>query len=98
MDEYYFVEIEGKHDLTQINNMISDEEKGASEFISSAITFLEGRITNILKFKELPRGTRPKQLTLLPHGTPQPSGTQLVWSGVMLVKDTNTAISAYRTT
>ena len=105
MDEY-FVEIEGKHDLNQINLMISGEEAGASEFISIAITFHEGRITNFAKFRELPPGTRPKRLILLPHDTPQPPGTQHVWSGVMLVLvgepntavPKNTAVSAYRTT
>lgn len=94
----YLLEIEGKHDLNEINQMISGEEAGGSELISSAVLFYEGRMTNIAKFKELQPGTRPKQIALLEHGTPQPPRTQLVWSGVMLVRGTNTAVSAYRTT
>ena len=94
----YTVEIEGKYDLAQINLQISGEEAGGSEFLSSTISYHEGRVTNLAKFRELPAGTRPAQLTLIEHGGTQPQGTGLIWSGVMLVAGTNTVVSAYRAT
>src|SRR5262245_8941664 len=94
----YLVDIDGANNLAQINLQISGEEAGASEFQSSSILFHDGRITNIAKFRELPAGTRPKQLTLVVQGTAQPAGTKLVWSGVMVVSGTNQAVIAYRVT
>lgn len=92
----YLLEIEGKNDLSQINLQISGEEAGASEFISSSISSHEGRITNIVKFKELPPGTIPKKLTLIKQGATPPAGTKLIWSGAMIVSNKNEAVSAYR--
>lgn len=94
----YAVEIEGKYDLDQIELQIRSEEAGASEFISSSISLHEGSITNICQFKELEAGTVPKELTLVRHSEDQPAGTVRIWSGVMIVSDTNEAISAYRAT
>lgn len=93
----YLLEIEGKHDLNTIGRMISGEEAGGSAFISSAVSFYQGRITNLATFRELRRG-RPKKIKLLGDGAPQPPETEHVWSGVMLANGTNTAVSAYRTT
>jgi hypothetical protein len=94
----YLIEFEGKYDLQQINLQISAEEAGASEFISSSISFNEGRITNLVKFKDLATGTFPKKLTLVKHGQTQPDGTVHVWSGAMIVDNNNEAVSAYRAT
>ncbi|MGD8786060.1 MAG: hypothetical protein PVJ60_01440, partial [Phycisphaerales bacterium] len=94
----YLVEIGVTHNLEQINLQISGEEAGASEFISSSISFHDGHITNIVKFKEIEAGTVPKKLTLVKHDEEPPSNTAHVWSGVMIVSDTNEAISAYRAT
>jgi hypothetical protein len=94
----YLIEIQGIHDLAQINLQIAGEEAGASEFVSSSIVFYEGRVTNIVKFRELAPGTIPKTLTIVKHDDPQPSGTRLTWSGVMIIKGTTEAVSAYRAT
>jgi hypothetical protein len=92
----YLVEIQGIHDLSEINLQIRGEEAGASEFISSDMAFYGGRITNIVRFRELPPGTIPKALALVKHNDPQPPGTQHVWSGVMIVQGTTAAVSAFR--
>lgn len=92
----YLVEIDGKNDLQQITGQIAGEEAGGSEFVSSSISFHEGKVTNLAKFKELPPGTRPKALSLVKQGTAPPANTKVVWSGVMLVTGTNTAVQAYR--
>ncbi|MBM4040034.1 MAG: hypothetical protein FJ290_16135 [Planctomycetes bacterium] len=94
----YLVEIEGKWDLEQINLQISTEEAGASEFLGSSVTWHEGRVTNIAKFKELPPGQRPKTITLVKHGGQQPPNTKKVWEGVMVVSGTNEPVTAYRAT
>lgn len=93
----YDVEIEGRYDLDQINLQIAGEEAGASEFRSSRIAVHNNQVTNIVTFRELPAGTVPKPLKVVKHGDPQPSGTEQGWSGVMVVKGTNTAVAAYRT-
>lgn len=92
----YEVEIEGQHDLDQINLQIAGEEAGASEFISSKVGVRNSRVTNSVTFRTLPAGTIPKTLTVVRQGDPQPLGTKQVWSGVMTVKGTNTAVIAYR--
>lgn len=92
----YIVEIDGKNELQQITGQIAGEEAGGSEFVSSSISFHEGKVTNLATFKELPPGTRPKALTLVKQGTTAPANTQAVWSGVMLVSGTNTAVQACR--
>lgn len=93
----YEVEIEGKYDLVQINLQIAGEEAGASEFISSEVSIRNNRVTNLVTFRELPAGTRPKPLMVVKQGDPQPPGTKPVWSGTMVVEGTNTAVIAYRT-
>ncbi len=93
----YKVEIEGKYDLDQINLQIANEEAGASEFISSRVESPNGKVTNIATFSELPAGTVPKELKVVKQNDPQPPGTTLVWSGVMIVKGTSTSVRAYRT-
>lgn len=94
----YPVEISGEYDLEQINLQISGEEAGASEFISSSISFHEEHITNIAKFKELEPGTVLKKLTLVKHGEEPPADTAQIWSGVMIVSNKNEVVSAYRAT
>lgn len=92
----YLIEIEGKHDLSQINLQIDAEEAGASEFVSSSIAFHENHITNLVKFKDLQPGTIPKKLTLVKHNQTPPDGTIHLWSGVMIIANHNEAVSAYR--
>jgi hypothetical protein len=92
----YLVEIQGIHELAQINLQIRGEEAGASEFLSSDIAFYGGQITNIVRFRELAPGTILKTLRLVKHDDPQPPGTQRVWSGVMIVQGTTEAVAAFR--
>ena len=93
----YDVEIEGRNDLDEINLQIAGEEAGASEFKSSRVSVRNTRATNIATFRELPPGTVPKPLKVVKQGDPQPPGTNQVWSGVMVVTGTNTAVVAFRT-
>jgi hypothetical protein len=89
-------EIEGKYDLGQINIQIAGEEAGASEFVKSEVTSRNNKMTNIVTFRELPAGTLPKPIILSENNEPSPAGTAMVWSGVMIVKDTSTAVKAFR--
>jgi hypothetical protein len=93
----YKVEIEGKHDLAQINLQIAGEEAGASEFIQSQLTTKNNQLTNEVSFKELGAGTVPPALKVVKQNDPPPAGTKKVWEGVMVVSGTNTAVIAYRT-
>jgi len=95
MDDYG-VEIQGQYDLDQINLQIAGEEASASEFISSKVSVRNNVPTNIVTFRELAPGTVPKKLIVVKKGNPQPPGTNQVWSGVMVVKGTSTAVTAYR--
>ena len=90
----YKVEIEGKYDLDEINLQIAGEEAGASEFKSSKVS--DNQKANIVTFSKLPPGTIPKPLKLIKQGDPQPPGTEKIWSGVMVVQGTKTAVTAYR--
>lgn len=92
----YNVEIEGQHDFDQINLQIAGEEAGASEFKSSLVSTRNNRPTNTVTFGELAPGTVPNRLQVVKDGDPQPAGTRRVWSGVMVVKGTTTAVAAYR--
>jgi len=90
------VEIEGKHDFEQINLQIAREEAAASEFQESRVEPMNNKPTNVVTFLELEPGTIPKRLTVVKDGDPQPPGTQRTWSGVMLVKNSTTAVTGYR--
>lgn len=92
----YDVEIEGKYDLKQIELQLQSEEAGASELLECKISLYDGRITNICKFRTLEPGTVPGKLSLLKQSDEQPAGTEHVWTGVMIVSDSNEAVSAYR--
>ena len=91
---YYEVEIEGKYKLDEINGQIADEELGFSEFQSGRISGTTNRVTNIVTFQETE--SRPKTLTMVKQGDPQPPGTKMVWAGVMVVEGTFASIIAYR--
>jgi hypothetical protein len=90
-DEYTRV-IPGDRDLKAINESIAYEEAGASEFIKSEAD--SNQKNNIVTF--LIVSARPKPLTIVKKGDPQPAGTNLVWSGVMVVDRTLTSVVAYR--
>ena len=92
----YPVEIEGHYDLALINLQIAGEEAGASEFRDSKVGVRNNGATNIATFRTLPPGTVLKPLTIVEQGGPQPPGTDQTWSGVMVVKGTNTAVVGYR--
>jgi len=93
----YKLEIEGKFDLPEINLQILGEEAGASEFLSSSVQPGARKArTNMAIFRELPSGTVPNKLFLVADGTAQPPNTNKVWSGTMIVKGVDTAVSAFR--
>jgi hypothetical protein len=92
----YQVEIDGGFTLTQINSAIAGEEAGASEFVDSVIGTHQGKLANLAIFKELAPGTTPPRPTIAKQGDPAPVGTTKVWSGVMLVQGTSTAVVGYR--
>ncbi|MHC1728950.1 MAG: hypothetical protein AB9866_23620 [Syntrophobacteraceae bacterium] len=94
----YLIEIEGKHELAQIELQIAGEEAAASEFIESSISSYSNRITNIVLFRELPAGSRPKDVKLIqaPLDSPPPAGTTLIWRGLMMVGSTPQVVMAVR--
>ena len=92
----YRVEIDGSFTFAQINSAIAGEEAGASEFVDSVIGTHEGKLANLATFKELAPGTVPPRPTIVKQGDPPPAGTKKVWSGVMLVQGTSTAVIGYR--
>jgi len=92
----YEVNYPGNYDLDTINNMISGEEAGASEFQCNKIEYKNNELVNISTFNTLPDGTIPKPLTIVEYDDPQPGGTKKFWTGAMMVKGDNTAVAAYR--
>jgi hypothetical protein len=82
--------------IGEFEQAVSGEEAGASAFVKSAIALHDGRMTNIATFKTLPPGTKRKGIHVLPHGTAKPTDTTLVWAGVLLLREGNTAVSVYR--
>lgn len=93
----YIVEVQGSNSLHQIELAIAGEEATGSEFRRSNLSFHDGRVTNLLTFKDLPPGQRPHTpIVLVRHGDPVPSNKLSVWGGVMLVSGSNVAVSAFR--
>jgi hypothetical protein len=88
----YLGNIPGDSDLEAINKSIAWEEAGASEFMKSEPD--SNQKNNIVTFRKV--STRPKPLTIVKQGDPQPSGTKNVWSGDMVVEGKVTAVVAYR--
>lgn len=97
MNEYK-VSIDGSSTLAEINRQIKGEEAGASEFLNSVVGPDEGRVSNIAKFKELPAGTVPPELTIVKQGERAPAGKSEVWSGVMVIEGTSESVVGYRAT
>ena len=97
-NEQYQREIEGNHNLDEINDAIEGEEVGASEFKVSTVSTVNNKPTNIVTFSKLPPGKIPNKLTVVKDGTAQPGGTNKVWSGTMVVSGTITAVVGYRAT
>jgi hypothetical protein len=90
------VEIEGKHDLEQINLQIAREEAAASEFQDSRVEPKDTKPTNVVTFLELEPGTIPTRLAIVKDGDPPPPNTRRVWSGVMIVNNSMTAVTGHR--
>jgi hypothetical protein len=94
----FSVEVDGKYPIAQIELQIQSQEAGGSEFIQSSIAYYNHHDTNIVQFRMLSPGNRPKRLWLVqgsPTGIP-PAGTRIVWSGKMMVQNTPQPVSAFR--
>ena len=94
----YLLEISPDSSLPQIEASVAAEEAGAVKFVSSSISFHDGRITNLATFETLPPGTVPKHLHFLKADDPAPANTTPGWAGVMVVSGTTTAVATYRDT
>ncbi len=87
--------ISGDDSLNDIEQAIAGAEATGMELLRYRIS--DDEITNIITFNDLPPGERPeKRLLLVPQGNPVPSGTTIVYDGVLLVSGNETGVSAYR--
>lgn len=85
----------GAHTLAKLQQAIRGEEALASQFVKSQVWAVGGIITNLVTFQEV--NAIPPALKLLAHGSAAPAGSELAWSGVMLVGGSNAVVDAYRT-
>jgi hypothetical protein len=92
----YFVTADGSSSLAVLEDQLFDEEGGASEFSDSQVSFIDGAMTNLWKFKMLEPGTLPPEATLQIQGTEPPTDKTLKWNGVMLVEGSLAAVDLYR--
>lgn len=93
----YVAEVKGTLNLADITSAIVREEATGAEFQKSVVAPHEGRITNLVTFKDLPAGTRPGQdIVLKKQNEAAPQGKTTIWTGVMLVSGTNEIVVAYR--
>ncbi len=93
----YTAEIDGNNTLNQIELAIAGEEAAGAEFVNNNIAFHGNEITNLVTFRDLPPGERPRnQIDLEKHGEPAPAGKTSIWEGVFLVSGSNEVIVAYR--
>ena len=92
----FIVEIKGEFSTDQIGLQIRDEELSFARFLRSSIGTHEGRVTNLVTFRDLPIGQVPPEPILLAADQPPPPGKQQEWSGAMLVSNAPKAVILYR--
>lgn len=88
--------IEGKHDLAQINLQINQQEAAALQFQGSQVAPKDNKPANLVTFEKLEPGTLGNPTTIVKDGESAPPGTQKVWSGTMVVKDSMTVVTGHR--
>jgi hypothetical protein len=91
----YHMTMSGTNTLSAHLQAIRGEEALASRFIKSQLSAVDGSITNLVTFEEL--DAIPLAIKLMAHGSTAPSGSTLIWSGVMLVSGSNAVVDVYRT-
>jgi hypothetical protein len=89
-------EIDGNLTLEEIDAAVDNIEAGGAEFLRSTVEPVNNTATNVVVLNRLPPGKRPKEFTLTRQGAAAPPNTTQIWSGVMLVAGTMTAVVAYR--
>ena len=90
----YHMTMSGSNSISTLQQAIRGEEALASRFIKSQLSAVDGTITNLVLFEEV--DAIPLALKLIPHGSAAPSGSTLIWSGVMLVSGSNAVVDVYR--
>jgi hypothetical protein len=91
----YLVEIV-RDDLAGFTDRVADEEAGASRFVQNRIGMLDGSLVNLATFSEMNDGDELlPEATFVPLGK-VPAGKTASWTGIVLVKDRNVAVSMYR--
>jgi hypothetical protein len=89
-------EIEGRHSLQQIQDLIDGQEAGGCEFTDSRIGIIDNKVTNIATFKKLTPGTLPNAIALGKRTAAPPEDAEKFWTGVMIVSGQNQIVHAYR--
>jgi hypothetical protein len=91
----YLVEII-RDDLAGYAGRVADEEAGASKFVNNRVGMLDGILVNLATFSELKDGDQLlPEPTFVPVGQ-VPTGKSAEWTGVVLLKNLNVAVSMYR--
>ena len=93
-----YIRVIHKASLADFAHAVNDEETSGTEFVKSSVEWYDNAFTNLAVFRLLdPPGTTVSgDVTVLPHGTDGPDGASLVWTGVVVVDGTNTAVSMFR--
>ena len=87
--------IDGNNSLQQIEAAIAGEEALATKFVKSEVKGADKKgITNVVTFED--QDDVPNAIRLLAQTAPPPDGFSKQWSGVMLVRGKNQAVTLYR--
>lgn len=90
----YHMTMSGTNSMSMLQQAIRGEEALASRFIKSQLSAVDGTITNLVMFEEV--DAIPLAIKLAAHGSAPPTGSSLIWSGVMLVSGSNAVVDVYR--
>jgi hypothetical protein len=88
--------IAGDNSLSDITDIIANQESKYSEFLDSKISYEDQSVVNLVTFKLYDDTTEPKKIILQKKDLPQPGNEKPFWEGVMAVAKELVIIAAYR--
>ena len=88
---------DGSRNLPALEALIVREEAGESEFLGNTVVSDDGRVTNLVRFKEIRSDRMREPLRLLASSDEAPGGANAIWNGSMVVANVTQTVTAYRT-
>lgn len=91
----YKVEIIRKT-LPTFGEAVSFVEAGGLQFIGNLVSVLDGNLVNLASFKPLSEEQETPNDPIFVEMGKEPGGSKILWTGVVLIDNSNIAVSMYR--